>query len=95
MALLGIWFAGPGRRAHGLREGVAPFMRRADVTYGALVVVFLVFVWWTPVLGLRTIVVLGVLAVIGVEVLRRQTAREFPNAVAPDDVWAALRERIR
>ncbi len=95
LALLGIWFAGPGRRAHGLREGLAPFMRRADISYGALVVAFLLFVWWTPVLGLRNIVVLGILAAIGVEALRRQTAREFPNAVAPDDVWTALRQRLR
>lgn len=74
---------------------MAPFLRRADVSYEALVVVFLLLAWWTPGLGLRNFVVLGILAAIGLEVLWRQTAREFPHAVAPDDVWAALRERIR
>jgi hypothetical protein len=87
LALVGLWLAGPGRRATGVREELAPYLRRADVSYAVLVVLLLLFVWWSP--------IVAVLALIGLEVLRRRTAREFPDAVPPDDLWDSLRARFR
>jgi hypothetical protein len=95
LALVGLWLAGPGRRATGLREELAPYLRRADVSYAVLLVLFLLFVWWSPIVQLLNVAIIGVLALIGLEVLRRRTAREFPNAVAPDDLWDSVRTRFR
>jgi hypothetical protein len=95
LALIGIWFAGPGRRARVWREELAPYLRRADVAYGALIVLFLLALWLLPVVQFRNTVIVGVLAAIGLEVLRRQTLREFPNAVAPENLWDHLRSRQR
>ena len=91
----GLWLAGPGRRATGLREELAPYLRRADVSYAVLVVLLLLFVWWSPIVELLNVVIIAVLALIGLEVLRRRTAREFPDAVTPDDLWDSLRARFR
>jgi hypothetical protein len=95
LALLGLWLAGPGRRATASRAALAPFLRRADVSFGTLFVLFLLFVWWSPLVNARTVLVLAVLAAVGLEVLRRRTAREFPDAVAPDDLWDAVRGALR
>jgi hypothetical protein len=91
LALLGLWFAGPGRRATSARGALAPFLRRADVSYGALFVLFLLFVWWTPIVNARTVLVVAVLSAVGLEIVRRQAVREFPEAEAPEDLWAAIR----
>jgi hypothetical protein len=95
LALVGLWLAGPGRRATGVREELAPYLRRADVSYAVLVVLLLLFVWWSPIVELLNVVIVAVLALIGLEVLRRRTAREFPDAVPPDDLWDSLRARFR
>jgi hypothetical protein len=95
LALLGVWFMGPGRRAHRWRQALAPYLRRADVSYGVLALLFLLFVWWTPLITARNVIILGVLAVIGFEVVRRQTQREFPDAVAAEDLWDTIRGRFR
>ncbi len=95
LAVIGLWFAGPGRRAIEWRERLAPYLRRADVAYGGLVVVFLLAVWVLPVVQFRNVVIIGVLAAIGLEVVRRQTAREFPDALAAESLWDGLRSRFR
>jgi hypothetical protein len=95
LALLGVWFVGPGRRARRWRESLAPYLRRADVSYAVLALLFLLFVWWSPLINLRSVLILAVAAAIGLEVVRRQAAREFPDAVAPDDLWDSIRGRFR
>jgi hypothetical protein len=80
VGLLGTWLAGESRRARDARRTIAPFLASAGTAYAGLVVAFLLFIWWSPLVGPRNILILGVLAIIGFEVLRRQTAREFPNA---------------
>jgi hypothetical protein len=80
VALVGIWLSGPGPRAVHARRDLAPYLRRPEVAYSVLVVGYLLLLWWrpTPQFGFpRTIVVWFLLAVLGLEVLRRQTAREF------------------
>ncbi len=75
--------AGPGRHAMAVRRFLAPYLRdRPVVVYSVLAVLFLL--WLTIMPGINNlgqvivIVVLAMLAVFGVELLRRQTAREFP-----------------
>jgi hypothetical protein len=75
--------AGPSRWATSLRRSLAPIMRDHPVAvYAAVAVVFLLWLSFVPGINnvgqVLVIVILAVLAVIGVEVLRRQTAREFP-----------------
>ena len=75
--------AGPGRHAVGARRFLAPYLRdQAALVYLVVAVLFLLWLAFMPGvdnLG-QVLVILGlaVLAVVGVEVLRRQTAREFP-----------------
>lgn len=93
VALLGIWFVGPGRRATAVRSLAAPYLRRPDVAYGALAVALLLFLWWAPLQGFRNVMIVLVLSIAGFEVTRRQTAREFPEAIATD-LGASLRESV-
>ncbi len=93
VALAGIWLSGPGARAVSSRRVLAPYMRRPGIVHGTLLVLYLLLLWWrpTPQFGsARTIIVWLVLAVVGVEVLRRQTVREFPDA-EPTDLTATVR----
>jgi hypothetical protein len=79
--------AGPTNVAVATRRRLAPFFRdRMGVCWGAVAVVYLLLVLWAPTYALRRpvwILVFGVLLAAGVELLRRQTLREFP-AVAPE-----------
>ncbi len=84
IGFLASWVAGPGRRAVALRHWVAPWMQRPALVYGVYGVILLLLLIWGPTRSTRnlvTIVVLFGLATIGLEVLRRQTIREFPDAV--------------
>ena len=95
VALVGIWLSGSKPRAVATRRWLSPYLRRAEVAYGAVVVGYLLLLWWrpTPQLGFPiTVALLLVLALFGLEVLRRQTAREFPDA-EPQDLLAAMRAR--
>ncbi len=76
--------AGPTRIATRLRHLMAPYLRdRPDITFGALALILLLLFAWGPIVATKTLVgilVIIVLAVFGTEVLRRQTAQEFPDA---------------
>jgi hypothetical protein len=78
------WFAGPARPARAGREAIAPFLReRPAETYAiTLGIMVLVFIWDPiPATGKPAgIIVFTLLALIGMFVLRRQTAEEFPDA---------------
>jgi hypothetical protein len=78
------WVAGGTRLAVWLRRELAPTLReRPGVVYGGVFGVLLVVVVWGPTPATRQvayIVLFVVLLVLGVEALRRQTAREFPDA---------------
>lgn len=78
---LAAWVAGPSRPAVFIRRVAAPTMRdRPIVVYGLLTVVLLIVLLTGPTDGQRIypLLVLFGLAYVGLEVLRRQTAREFP-----------------
>jgi hypothetical protein len=75
--------AGPSRAALALRRSLAPYLRDHPVAvYSAVAVLFLIWLAFLPGIEnlgqVMVIVLLAVLAVVGVEALRRQTAREFP-----------------
>ena len=88
--IVGGLLAGPGRHEVAVRRFLAPYLREQPVVvYAVLALIFLLWLTLLPTINnigqvLVLLVLLG-LAVWGVEILRRQTAREFPNAsTAPD-----------
>jgi hypothetical protein len=89
VTVLAMWFSGPGARATAGRRWLAPAFRdHPAIVHGTLAVLLLLLLAWGPVGTPRrflAIVILVVLAFVGLEVLRRQTVREFPNAVAHYD----------
>jgi hypothetical protein len=98
--VLAAWLAGPTRVAVGARRALAPYLRQPGYAYGGLLAIVLLLVWWGPTPATRRLVpgliLLGLL-VAGLALLRRQTAREFPDAPMPD-LGAAVRgwaERVR
>jgi hypothetical protein len=76
--------AGPTHLATGVRHRLAPYLRdRADLAFGFVGLALLLLFVWGPISATRTltgILIIVVLAFFGAEMLRRQTAREFPAA---------------
>jgi hypothetical protein len=94
------WLAGPTRSAQAVRRALTPSLRDHPVrVYGAVGFVYLLVLLWGPTPALRHVVpilIIAALIVLGVELLRRQAAREFPAAQAGDTVhglrtWYAAR----
>jgi hypothetical protein len=82
------WFAGPARLAVAGRRAIAPFLRDQPAwTFGIVGLIMLLIFIWGPIPAthkLAGIIVFLALALLGTEVLRRQTAEEFPaGASAP------------
>ena len=83
MRLAAGWFAGPTRLARSGRETIAPFLRENPwgtfaITLGILALLFI----WDPIPATGTpagIITFTLLALLGTELLIRQTAREFRN----------------
>ena len=77
------WLAGPGRAAVAVRRSLAPSLRDHPVAaYSAVVVLFLLWLTFIPGVDsagqILVIAGLAVLAMVGVAMLRRQAAQEFP-----------------
>jgi hypothetical protein len=75
------WIAGPGRLARWIREKLAPTLRNRPVlVYGAVTAVLAAILLAGPTDAQRVypLLILFAFAYVGVEVLRRQAAREFP-----------------
>jgi hypothetical protein len=88
------WFAGPARIAVKARRAIAPFLRdQPGWTYGIVAGIMLLIFIWGPIPATHKpagIIVFLALAFFGTEVLRRQTASEFPETARPrQDVSAA------
>jgi hypothetical protein len=75
---------GPTHLATRLRRLMAPYLRdRPDIAFGAVALLLLLLFAWGPIVATKTftgILIIIVLAMFGAEMLRRQTAREFPEA---------------
>ena len=80
--------AGPSRAATAVRRWLAPaFRRHVVLVYAVVVTILLILLAWAPLASDRRLLgtlVIFALILVGFEVLRRQTLREFPEpAVAP------------
>jgi hypothetical protein len=77
------WFAGPARLAVKARRAIAPFLReQPGWTFGIVAFIMLLIFIWGPIPATHKpagIIVFLALALFGTEVLRRQTAVEFPD----------------
>jgi hypothetical protein len=99
--VLAAWLAGPSATATWVRGGMTPYLRQPRFAYGGLVVLLAVIFWWQPTEATRRLVpslLLIALLALGVEVLRRQVIREFPDRVttwSPEATAQALAERMR
>jgi hypothetical protein len=95
LILIWTWLAGRTRYAVALRRAAAPYMRERPVAvYGFVVALYLLLVIWEPARAFNRagpLIIIAALMLIGTEALRRQTAREFPDAVMPE---GGIREAI-
>jgi hypothetical protein len=91
--------AGPGVAATATRRRLAPLLReRRDLVWGVVGLAFLLLVAWGPTYALRRplwIAVFGALLVAGVEVLRRQTLREFSAELPAEQPAEDVRRRLK
>jgi hypothetical protein len=87
VALLAVWLAGPSKSGTASRRELAPFLARWEIAFGAAAVLFVLLEVWqpTPQTTRTPFIVAGALLLaLGVELLRRQTAREYPEATGAD-----------
>ena len=95
--MLAASLAGPRRLAVALRRAAAPWLReRRGVVYGTAVVVLLLIVLWGPIPATRMpipVLILIGLVWLGIEVIARQTAVEFPDAQI-GDTFTAIKTRV-
>ncbi len=94
--LLAAWIAGPGRRAIATRAVLAPALRERVWPYVVLAVVALILLVRGDVNDFTRLLLLAVLVALGavwIEVTRRQTLQEFPDASGPD-LFGDARTRV-
>jgi len=89
------WLAGPMGVAVAVRRAIAPYVREPAIAYIGLALVVAIMVWWAPTPAWRNVPMLLILVgllIAGVEGLRRQVIREFPDATR-EAAKARYRER--
>jgi uncharacterized membrane protein YeiB len=83
IVVVAAWLAGPTRPATATRKFLAPSLRGSPaLAYGVVGAVLLLVVLWGPTPAFRNIwwiLVFAILLALGVTMLRRETAREFPD----------------
>jgi hypothetical protein len=87
----GAVLAGPLGFAKRARRSLAPLLRERPAAYGAAALVVLLLLWWGPTEGFRRalpLLMLLALFIAGIEALRAQTRREFP-----EETWETMRAR--
>ena len=80
--LVAVWIAGPSTSATDTRRWLAPHLARPEIAFGGAAVLLGLLVWWGPTIQTQRwqlVLVSAVVLALGVEVLRRQTANEFPT----------------
>jgi hypothetical protein len=89
--LIGAWLAGPRGIARDARRAIAPVLERRGIAYASLALILLLLFWWSPTPGferLPTALLLIALFVVGLEFLRHQAIRDFP-----EQTWESASER--
>jgi hypothetical protein len=80
--VVGAWLAGPTGMGRSARKAIAPILEQRRTAYAALLVLLLLLFWWSPTPGfsrLAVSILLIALFVAGLEALRRQALRDFPE----------------
>jgi hypothetical protein len=101
LIVLAAWLAGPTSAATSVRRAITPYLRQPRIAYGALAVLLLLLFWWDPFVATHRLVpslLLIAFAAIGVEALRRQVIREFPDLVttySTEGIAQTLRQRMQ
>jgi hypothetical protein len=93
IVLFAMWLAGPSRSGTATRRALAPYLARPEIARGTAATLFLLLLWWRPTVQTTRVplmIAAAILLIVGVEILRRQAAREFPDA-PPADIGASLR----
>jgi hypothetical protein len=93
LIVLGAWLAGPMTLARGCRRTLTPLLRDRVTAYATLALLLLLLFLWSPTPGFTRLIpsiVLIVLFVIGLEFLRAQALRDFP-----DETMQSVSERWR
>jgi hypothetical protein len=89
--LIGAWLAGPTGIGRSARRAITPILERRTVAYSALGLILLLLFLWSPTPGFQrvpTALLLIVLSIVGLEFLRRQAVKDFP-----DQKWDGATER--
>lgn len=89
--LIGAWLAGPRGIARDARRGITPVLERRGIAYASLALLLLLLFLWSPTPGferLPTALLLIALFVVGLEFLRHQAIRDFP-----EQTWEGASER--
>jgi hypothetical protein len=96
VAIGAAWLAGSTSWATSTRRALAPYLREPRIAWGGLAFIVLLLIAWGPTPALRrpvpALLLAGLLA-LGLEALRRQTGREFPDA-SREESMARLRDRV-
>jgi hypothetical protein len=93
IVLVAVWLAGPSRSGQATRRALAPYLARPEIAFGAAAALFLLLLWWSPTVQTTRwplMLAAAIVLALAVEILRRQTAREFPNP-GPGDLGGSLR----
>jgi hypothetical protein len=87
VSLVAVWLVGPSLSGTASRRELAPFLARWEIAFGTAAVLFLLLELWRPTVQTTRVpfvIVTALLFGLGVELLRRQAAREFPDAASVD-----------
>jgi hypothetical protein len=82
LLLVAVWIAGPSTTATDARRWLAPHIARAELAFGGAALLLGLLVWWGPTVQTQRwqlVAATAVVVALGVEELRRQTAKEFAN----------------
>jgi hypothetical protein len=89
--VIGAWLAGPMGFARSARRAITPVLENRFVAYSVLGLILLLLFLWSPTPGfqrLPTALLLIALAIAGMEFLRHQAMKDFP-----DETWETGKER--
>jgi hypothetical protein len=89
--VIGAWLSGPMGFARRARRAITPILERRGVAYLTLAILLILLFAWSPTPGfhrLPTAVLLIILAVVGLEFLRRKAVKDFPN-----ETWEGATQR--